>query len=74
MSSDKQRAHDASPMTPPSVDTPCVQICIINDEDGLCVGCARTLDEIAHWGSLSAEARRAVMDTLPDRRLQKPSP
>ena len=74
MSSDQQHVRDASRTPPSRLDTPCVQICIINDEDGLCVGCARTLDEIAHWGSLSAEARRAVMAALTDRRLQKPSP
>lgn len=50
--------------------SPCVQICIIEPGDGLCVGCARTLDEIASWGSMSSEARRAVMQLLPKRRSQ----
>ena len=35
------------------VPSPCVQICIIEPEDGLCVGCARTLDEIAGWVNLA---------------------
>ena len=52
------------------VASPCVQICIIVPGDGLCVGCARTLDEIASWGSMSNEARRAVMQLLPKRRSQ----
>lgn len=52
------------------VASPCVQICIIEPGDGLCVGCARTLDEIASWGSMSNEARRAVMQLLPKRRSQ----
>ena len=51
------------------VATPCVKICII-DDDGLCVGCARTLDESAGWGTLSDERRRAVMMALPSRREQ----
>ena len=33
------------------VASPCIQICIIEPSDGLCVGCARTLDEIAGWSS-----------------------
>ena len=50
--------------------SPCVQICIIEPSDGLCVGCARTLDEIANWSAMSIEARRAVMKALPQRRNQ----
>ena len=50
-----------------AIESPCVQICVI-DEAGLCVGCARTLDEIANWGSLSAAQRQAVMAALLARR------
>ena len=50
--------------------SPCIQICIIEPGDGLCVGCARTLDEIASWSSMSNEARRAVVQILPQRRPQ----
>ncbi len=62
--------HLHVPGTPPpsaAIETPCVKICVI-DEDGLCVGCARTLEEIAGWGSFSAERRHAVMSALPGRR------
>ena len=52
------------------VASPCIQICIIEPSDGLCVGCARTLDEIAGWSSMSNDARRAVMHNLPRRRDQ----
>lgn len=51
-----------------AVETPCMQICVIDDADGLCVGCARTLTEIAEWGSYSAAQRSAVMLQLPVRR------
>ena len=54
-----------------AIDTPCVQICVI-DEHGLCVGCARTMDEIAGWGAFSTEQRHAVMSTLSARRPVKP--
>jgi predicted Fe-S protein YdhL (DUF1289 family) len=36
---------------------------------GLCVGCLRTLDEIATWGALDDEARRAVLQTIARRRI-----
>jgi predicted Fe-S protein YdhL (DUF1289 family) len=35
---------------------------------GLCIGCGRTLDEIAGWADMSAEERRAIMAVLPARK------
>jgi predicted Fe-S protein YdhL (DUF1289 family) len=35
---------------------------------GWCEGCLRTIDEIAAWGGLDDEARRAVWAQLPQRR------
>ena len=55
------------------VETPCVQICVIDPDDGLCVGCARTLDEIATWRSYSNDQRRTIMDALPLRVRANPS-
>jgi hypothetical protein len=34
----------------------------------LCIGCGRTLDEIAGWADMSAEERRAIMALLPARK------
>jgi hypothetical protein len=31
---------------------------------GLCLGCGRTLDEIARWTSMSPEERRVIMAGL----------
>jgi len=38
---------------------------------GLCVGCWRTLDEIARWGTMSHTEREAVMMALPARRARE---
>jgi len=50
-----------------AVSTPCIDVCVLG-ADGLCRGCARTVDEIVAWAGLSEAARRAVMQTLPARR------
>ena len=42
---------------PPPIKTPCVQVCAIDGESGLCLGCYRTLPEIANWSRLEPEAR-----------------
>ena len=52
----------------PEIESPCVKVCVIHEATGLCVGCRRTLVEIATWGRLSPEDRRRVMAELPDRR------
>ena len=50
-----------------SLETPCVNICLLDSETGLCVGCGRTLAEIAGWAGMSDAERRAVMAALPMR-------
>ena len=49
---------------PPS---PCIKVCVL-DGAGRCTGCLRTLDEIAAWASMSAEAQWAVVRALENRR------
>jgi predicted Fe-S protein YdhL (DUF1289 family) len=50
------------------IETPCLGICLIAPDDGMCVGCARTQDEIASWSAMDEAERRAIMEALPDRR------
>ena len=47
--------------------SPCIGTCRI-DANGLCAGCARTLDEIARWGGMDIDARRRVLARLRERR------
>ncbi|WEJ99818.1 MAG: DUF1289 domain-containing protein [Candidatus Sphingomonas phytovorans] len=49
------------------LESPCVNICEMDAATGLCVGCARTIDEIAGWSSGSTAWRDAVMAALPER-------
>jgi predicted Fe-S protein YdhL (DUF1289 family) len=42
------------------VASPCISVCRMDEATGLCAGCLRTLDEIAMWGMLDDEDRRAV--------------
>ena len=47
--------------------TPCVQVCAIDGESGLCLGCYRTLREVAGWGGFTDEERERLMAELPGR-------
>jgi uncharacterized protein len=49
------------------VDSPCVKLCVIHPEERLCVGCLRTIEEIAGWSRLTPAARAEIMADLPAR-------
>ncbi len=51
-----------------SIASPCVQVCAIDGASGLCLGCHRTLIEIAGWTRLTDAERAAITAALPARR------
>jgi predicted Fe-S protein YdhL (DUF1289 family) len=56
-------------MPPPApIKTPCVKVCVVDGESGLCLGCFRRLKEVAAWASLTDAEREAILAELPSRR------
>jgi predicted Fe-S protein YdhL (DUF1289 family) len=53
-------------MTAPSkpIVTPCIKVCVVDGETGLCMGCFRTLSEVAGWARLDESQREAIMGEL----------
>jgi predicted Fe-S protein YdhL (DUF1289 family) len=47
------------------ISSPCRNICELHDD--VCIGCRRSLEEIAAWAGLSEAERRRIMAEL-DRR------
>ncbi|MDE2049885.1 MAG: DUF1289 domain-containing protein [Gammaproteobacteria bacterium] len=47
--------------------SPCTRICSL-DEQGYCIGCLRTADEIGRWTSMSAAEQWQVIAELKRRR------
>ena len=47
--------------------SPCLGICTL-DEDNVCMGCLRTLEEIRGWALLSPDAQWALVAELEQRR------
>lgn len=50
------------------IGSPCTSICVMDAGLGYCIGCFRTLDEIADWINLDSTARLAVWDAIAQRR------
>jgi uncharacterized protein len=56
-------------MTP----SPCINLCKMDPDSGLCAGCFRTLDEIAAWSGMSDHQRRTVLVAIATRRNLPPT-
>ena len=55
----------------PGVASPCMRNCTLDDDD-ICVGCFRSIDEICAWGSASDVQRREILELAAGRRELKP--
>jgi predicted Fe-S protein YdhL (DUF1289 family) len=53
---------------PKAIATPCIKVCVVDGESGLCMGCYRQLSEVAGWQRLTEDERAAIMAELPARR------
>ena len=51
------------------ISSPCIGVCQYNNEE-VCSGCFRTLEEISQWTKISDVEREKIMDEL-DARMEK---
>lgn len=49
------------------IPSPCVGVCQINASTKYCLGCWRTLKEVAHWSRYSNDEREILMKELAER-------
>jgi uncharacterized protein len=61
----------ASPALP--VPSPCISVCRMDAPTGLCMGCWRTIDEIAGWSTLGDDAKREVWRLIEQRQASLPA-
>jgi uncharacterized protein len=50
-----------------TVESPCLKVCVMDTVSTHCIGCGRTINEIAAWSRLSDPEKRRVVDALPER-------
>lgn len=50
-----------------AIETPCIKVCVLDPQSGLCIGCRRTLSEIAGWTAFTEAQRSSIMAALPAR-------
>lgn len=49
------------------IETPCIKICTLDARAAQCIGCGRSIEEIATWGRMSDATRARIMAELPGR-------
>ncbi len=54
-------------LSPTMIETPCVKICTLDARSGMCLGCGRTIDEIARWTAMGDAERARLIGQLPAR-------
>jgi uncharacterized protein len=60
-------------MEPPKISSPCIKLCAVSGLTSQCIGCGRTLNEIASWTRYSEEERLAIMAGLAERLANAPA-
>lgn len=48
------------------VKSPCIDVCV--SREGTCIGCYRTLEEMAGWPSYTEEQKKQVLENIKKRR------
>jgi len=54
------------------VPSPCISLCKMSPDTGLCEGCLRTIDEIIAWSSADDDFKRGVWAEIRRREQQIP--
>ena len=49
------------------IDSPCVSVCVVHPDAGICIGCYRRPGEIARWSVMSPAERNQILGELPGR-------
>ena len=56
------------------IASPCVKVCTLDAKTSVCLGCGRSIGEIARWTVMSAQERAQVMAELPARLADRRQP
>ena len=67
-----ERAVDVAANTAVDAPSPCMSVCRMDPSGELCIGCLRTLDEIAAWARMDDGEKRKVWAVIARRVEETP--
>ncbi|NIY91070.1 DUF1289 domain-containing protein [Vibrio diazotrophicus] len=50
--------------------SPCIRQCCLDEQD-ICVGCFRSLEEIIHWSASSDAEKKQIIERCKQRKVQR---
>ncbi|HPE59531.1 MAG: DUF1289 domain-containing protein [Thiothrix sp.] len=65
----RRRRPGTTPRFDTTVPSPCIGVCWLDEQTGLCDGCLRTGEEIRDWIIMDRAQKLAVLAQLAQRRL-----
>ena len=54
-----------------ALTSPCISVCQIDPNTGICLGCYRSRKEIAKWPAMSTDEQADLLQVLKHRRAEK---
>ena len=54
------------PITTTRIESPCISICALDDDD-ICMGCFRSVNEITRWSQADDNERKAILEVSGER-------
>ncbi len=54
------------------IASPCVSVCTVDKELGMCIGCLRTLKEIGAWRIMTLAEKKATVEACAERAKTMP--
>jgi predicted Fe-S protein YdhL (DUF1289 family) len=70
MTADRESEGPDPCEAPAAVPSPCNSVCRMDPDGRYCIGCFRTLDEIAGWAGFDDARRRLIWEDLRRRKAQ----
>jgi predicted Fe-S protein YdhL (DUF1289 family) len=58
-------------MSKEAVPSPCILVCELDPLTDICIGCGRTLDEIAEWASVPRARQLEIAELAAERRATR---
>lgn len=69
----RERARAVAARQGDDVPSPCISVCRMNADAEYCLGCWRTLDEIAAWSRMADDEKRTIWALLERRMEENPT-
>ena len=66
---DKKKYKLTHKLADKTVDSPCINVCMYDEEEEFCIGCYRTKQELQDWLIMTREQKLKTLKKIEERQL-----